>query len=227
MSYREVVFAFEGSDHVFCGSTLDRDEVELICVPGRELDGAGVVHLVHVLAPEDLRKEVLSELEAAFAFDEISSGDGFSTLSVTDEDARARLVAPLEPVREALDDGAMLEPFLGRSGRIVARIHVPRPIEDGDVLRRLRDAAGSSDWTDWQLVHLTDFHPGGLARDLRDERLSTKQLEVVKMGLALGFYDSPRGCTLKTLADLFGISKAAVHNRLKAAERKILASYFS
>jgi predicted DNA binding protein len=43
----------------------------------------------------------------------------------------------------------------------------------------------------------------------------------------LGFYDNPRRCNLESLANVFGISKAAAHNRLKSAERKILTSYFS
>ncbi len=59
-----------------------------------------------------------------------------------------------------------------------------------------------------------------------DDTLTPKQTEMLRMALALGLYDTPRRCTLDTLADIFGISKAAAHNRMKGAERKILSRFF-
>jgi predicted DNA binding protein len=77
-----------------------------------------------------------------------------------------------------------------------------------------------------RLVRLEPYHPEHQGLGIYDDALTPKQAEILKMALALGLYDTPRRCTLDDLAGIFGISKAAAHNRMKGAERKILARYF-
>ena len=59
----------------------------------------------------------------------------------------------------------------------------------------------------------------------RNDQLSPRQDEMLRMALEFGYYDEPRKCTLETLAKQFGVSKAAVHKRLVSAESKILKNY--
>lgn len=55
--------------------------------------------------------------------------------------------------------------------------------------------------------------------------LTPKQLETIRTAHRLGFYKTPRDATLDELAAIFGISKAAVHNRLQAAERLVIGDW--
>jgi hypothetical protein len=59
-----------------------------------------------------------------------------------------------------------------------------------------------------------------------DEELTDKQADFLRTALTLGLYDTPRRITLESLASTFGISKAAAHNRMRNAERKVLRRYF-
>lgn len=57
------------------------------------------------------------------------------------------------------------------------------------------------------------------------DALTPKQLAVVLAAHDLGLYETPRRANLDALAERFGISKAAVHNRLVIAERKIIGDF--
>ena len=59
-----------------------------------------------------------------------------------------------------------------------------------------------------------------------DEALTEKQSDFLRTALALGLYDTPRRITLEELASVFGISKAAAHNRMRSAERRVLRRHF-
>ncbi len=78
-----------------------------------------------------------------------------------------------------------------------------------------------------RLMHFGEYKPEETPIGDYEEKLTPKQAEIVKMAIALGLYDTPRQASLDTLAEVFGISKAAAHNRMKAAEKKILSMYFS
>lgn len=232
LGFAEVVFRFECPGHFLGRATADRPEAEVVGRPSEApFDGKGLFHTVHLLGSDEDRDALVAAFgQADVPVRLVGQGLRFTTVRVEGAEAGRALMAPFATVLKSLGEDVQFGPFVVSEGVFVGHVAVPDPADpadDGDVVRRLREGAEASDWGDWSLVRLTEFNPGGLARHLREDKLSTKQLEVVKMGLALGFYDSPRGCTLETLADLFGISKAAVHNRLKAAERKIIAGYFS
>lgn len=56
-----------------------------------------------------------------------------------------------------------------------------------------------------------------VARDL-----TPRQQDVLRLAVALGYYQQPRGATLDEIAELLGVSKAAVHKTLTAAENKVI-----
>lgn len=55
--------------------------------------------------------------------------------------------------------------------------------------------------------------------------LTGKQLDALLTAHRLGYYDVPRQATLDDVAHVFGISKAAVHNRLQAAEAYVIGDF--
>jgi len=78
-----------------------------------------------------------------------------------------------------------------------------------------------------RLLHFGEYKPEEQPIGDYEEKLTPKQAEIIKMAIALGLYDTPRQASLDTVAEIFGISKAAAHNRMKAAEKKILSMYFT
>lgn len=58
--------------------------------------------------------------------------------------------------------------------------------------------------------------------DLAGEALRPIERETLSVALALGYYESPRRCTMDDIGTLLGISKSAVYHRLSALERRAL-----
>jgi len=52
--------------------------------------------------------------------------------------------------------------------------------------------------------------------------LTTKQRRALELALRNGYYERPREIDLATLAERLGISKSAVSQRLRSAERKLI-----
>lgn len=54
--------------------------------------------------------------------------------------------------------------------------------------------------------------------------ITPKQWEAIEVAVGEGYYDEPRGADLGDLADLLGVSKSAVSQRLSAVESKLVQS---
>ncbi len=55
-----------------------------------------------------------------------------------------------------------------------------------------------------------------------DLDVTSRQQDVLQMAVALGYYSRPRQTTLEELGEILGVSKAAVHKTLSAAENKVI-----
>lgn len=133
------------------------------------------------------------------------------------------------PIAFALDyfgDGAILQPALVKDGYFHMRVLVTGKVDLADLLSRYEAGVREGRWSDFKLMRIDDFDPEQQIAGAFTENLTQKQLEVIKTALALGFYNTPRDITLDDLSNIFGISKAAVHNRLQAAERKVIQKFF-
>jgi predicted DNA binding protein len=95
-------------------------------------------------------------------------------------------------------------------------------VQFSEVLARVSKATNPEDF---KLLQVADYDPTRRLKP-RADQLSPRQAEMLKMAIEMGYYDDPRRCTLQTLAQQFGVSKAAVHKRLVSAESKILKAYF-
>lgn len=58
------------------------------------------------------------------------------------------------------------------------------------------------------------------------ETLTERQQEFVATGLELGYYDTPRRCTLTGVAERLDVSKATASNVLHRAEEQIIKEFF-
>jgi predicted DNA binding protein len=124
---------------------------------------------------------------------------------------------------QVLGPDCWFEPLLVKDGYL--HIAVVSPSQEGRerflaYTKRMRDHVSPDDF---RLVHVGPWEPPALAGPR--EGLTPGQDEVLKMAVALGYYDTPRGCTIEDLAEAFGVSKAAAHKRLKAAENKIIQEF--
>ncbi len=136
------------------------------------------------------------------------------------------LKAPFMNALRAMGPDRILRPIVIKDGWMTIGIITAAQTDISEVIQTATTSFQKAGMT-MKLVRWGEYRPEDHPIGDYEEKLTPKQVEIVKMGLALGFYDNPRRCNLENLAKVFGISKAAAHNRLKSAERKILASYFS
>lgn len=59
------------------------------------------------------------------------------------------------------------------------------------------------------------------------ELLTDRQREFITEAVARGYYNSPRGCTLTELAEMFGVNKSAASGVLHRAEGRIIKEFIS
>lgn len=181
-----------------------------------------------VLAPPEDAQRLLDTLRELYTGIQVLRQDP-QALSVLVEPQGERmkfLKAPFTQALRALGPDRILRPIVIRDGWMTVSIITAAKVEIGDIIRTTGESFKKAG-LNMKLIRWGEYKPEDHPIGDYEEKLTPKQTEIVKMGLALGFYDNPRRCNLETLANVFGISKAAAHNRLKSAERKILTSYFS
>ena len=187
-----------------------------------------VRNIFTVLASREACDKFLKLIEDLYTDIQILRRDD-SALSVLVEphaDKMKFLKSPFTEALRSLGEDRILRPIVVKDGWMTVGIITAAHVDIGDIIRtsteNFREAGLSM-----KLVRWGEYRPEDHPIGDYEEKLTPKQTEIVKMGLALGFYDNPRRCNLETLAKVFGISKAAAHNPLKSAERKILTTYFS
>ncbi len=128
---------------------------------------------------------------------------------------------------EYFGENAIVQPALVREGYFNTRLLIAAKVDLADLLANYERGVKDGKWNDFKLIRIDDYDADQQINGAFTENLTQKQMEVIKTALALGFYNTPRDITLDDLSNIFGISKAAVHNRLQAAERKVIAKFFS
>ncbi len=181
-----------------------------------------------ILADDDKAQDLVNTLHGLYAPVEVLRQDPgvTSVLAEAPPDRMKILKAPFTTALRALGPDRILRPIVIRDGWMSVGIVTAARVDVGDVIRTASESFEKAGMQ-MRLIRWGDYRPEDHPMGDYEDKLTPKQVEVVKMGLALGYYDNPRRCTLETLANVFGISKAAAHNRIKGAERKILGQYFS
>lgn len=181
-----------------------------------------------VLAPPEAATKFLETMRQMYTNIQVLRQDeqALSILVEPSVDRMKFLKGPFTTALRALGPDRILRPIIIKDGWMTVSIITAAKVEIGDIIRTAGDSFKKAN-LNMKLIRWGEYKPEDHPIGDYEEKLTPKQVEIVKMGLALGFYDNPRRCNLEALANVFGISKAAAHNRLKSAERKILTGYFS
>ncbi|MGB0652009.1 MAG: helix-turn-helix domain-containing protein [Thermoplasmatota archaeon] len=225
----EIIFQVEVPEWPVARFTRDVDSSRVIMNHIRfDEDHFPVRNIFTVLADRNDYRHLLTTLSTLYSGVKVLREDpqALSVLVEASPDSLKFLKGPFADALRALGPDRILRPIIIKDGWMTVGIITAARIDIGDIIRTATDSFGKAD-INMKLVHWGEYRPEDHPIGDYEEKLTPKQVEIVKMGLALGYYDNPRRCTLDTLANVFGISKAAAHNRLKGAERKILTSYFS
>lgn len=162
----------------------------------------------------------------------LRSEAGVQCDEVAREDAHAclRVHGPTEggwgygAIAAAFGHFAALRRMVFEGESVFARIVVASPMPLDDVEGRLSKALVGMGWTSPELVGAAQSDAARVPPDL-PEPLSPRQEEVLKVAHALGYYRTPRGCTLEQVASTLGVSANAIHKNLVGAEARIIANY--
>lgn len=225
MPYSRFVVEVQSPGCPVCRSTADHKEAVAILRPlSSQLEGPPEGFHVVLNGGEEIQKALDTELsEWADQTDLLrQTDDGASWLVREPGETGATEVFPT--VVEATDD-ALFEPVIGREGWLT--IPFVAPYDGRDPAEIVQDCQETleADGHKFRLIRYRDFDPDRAVAS--DNSLSDKQQEVVRVAYSMGYYETPRQCTLQELADVFGVSKAAIHMRIRTAERKIVDTFVS
>ena len=229
MGFTEVVYKIRSDIFPLCTFTEANPDVRAVLNPVSWDDDTRVSKaLLTLLGPDDKLHQLSEALATVF--------DRREAVSVGKESTTLKIQARMETLKKsgnptafALDyfgESAIMEPSLVKDGYFHTRILITGKVDLADLLGSYEKGVKEGRWSDFKLIRIDDFDPEQQISGAFAESLTQKQLEVIKTALALGFYNTPRDITLDDLSNIFGISKAAVHNRLQAAERKVIAKFF-
>lgn len=127
---------------------------------------------------------------------------------------------------EVWGQDGIIRPFVFENGSMILRFLVVRPISETEIRLRLDKTSKLGRWDGYEIL---------AARSTEDARLPAKppepptarQEEVLKIAHALGYYRTPRACTLEHVAKTLGVSANAIHKNLSSAENKVIADYLA
>lgn len=121
---------------------------------------------------------------------------------------------------------AIPRPLVFEGGGMLLRFLAVRPISEAEIRSRLDKTAQLARWEGYELVSARSSQDGRLPIKT-PEPPTPRQEEVLKIAHALGYYRTPRACTLEHVAKTLGVSANAIHKNLSSAESKVIAGYLS
>jgi len=131
---------------------------------------------------------------------------------------------PVELATHLLGPDVFFAPLLVHDGFIHVRVYATPPAESRSFSELLRRITAAANPEEFQLIHSGEWDPV-TALLPPAERVTERQREVLRVAIEFGYYDEPRRCTLQEIAHALGVSKAAVHKQLVAAESRILKGH--
>lgn len=123
-------------------------------------------------------------------------------------------------------EDAALRSIVFEHGEAFVRGVLCRPQTPDRLAQRLQDCAHAAGWSEWEVASLRSLVDGA-PPSAWPEPLTQRQLEVLRVAHALGYYKTPRSCTLEHVAGTLGVSANAIHKNLVLAESKLIAAYLA
>ena len=121
---------------------------------------------------------------------------------------------------------AALRSVVYDGGEAHVRAILTRPVGWEKVQQRLQECARAGGFTEWDVSSVRTLSNGS-PPPTWPEPLTQRQLEVLRVAHALGYYRTPRECTLESVAGTLGVSANAIHKNLVLAESKLIAAYLA
>lgn len=129
---------------------------------------------------------------------------------------------------DAFTTDTMLKPVFVDGPDMYVRFLLLRPHTQEQLLDRVDTMAKRGGWDQHEILAVRPFASTTSSAPMpAPERLTPRQDEVLKIAYALGYYRTPRSCTLESVASTLGVSANAIHKNLAAAELNVITRYLS
>lgn len=170
--------------------------------------------------------------EAVAALRSLPGMDAVDLVSLDEEHVSVRVKGlgaglPSARLLRRIGRDVYLKPLLLERGETTISAILTHPSPDAEVRERIAAVASEAGWTAWDILDLQPVASDPALDDSGADRLTARQEEILKIAHALGYYRTPRGCTLDDVARTLGISANAIHKNLSAAEQKIVGAYLA
>lgn len=182
--------------------------------------------LLVVVAPEEAQAKLLANVQDRPEVASLEIVERSYQHVVCRLTARERGVYTLSWWCDAWDQDANIRSVVFEGGESLIRALIARPQTTEQLNDRLERCARAAGWVEWDLVSLRSL-VNGSAPPAWPDPLTQRQLEVLRVAHALGYYRTPRACTLENVASTLGVSANAVHKNLVLAESKLVAGYLA
>lgn len=177
----------------------------LSCMP---FAAGGVRDLVEISTPEGRLEDAVAEIEGSSQFQEVD-------ISRT---AKNRALASISTDRcSVCSTLAGSECFLISATTKEGRIYWTLLASGKKPLRKLMETMKENGF-EVEIIKMAELK----GRDA----LTTRQEEIIRIALDKGYFDYPKRTSIRSLADLFGISISTLSEVLRAGQKKIMSSYF-
>ena len=185
--------------------------------------------LLVLLAPDTEYPRLVHEFEQrsdVVAIETVEKDRTHASFKVTMRLSGRAGVATFPFWEEAWGVDALPRPFIFEGSEVMLRFLLMRPLGEEAVRERLQASAKLAGWDEFEIlsVHAVDDGRAPLAPP---EPPTARQEEVMKIAHALGYYRTPRACTLEHVASTLGVSANAIHKNLSSAEAKVIARYLT
>jgi hypothetical protein len=231
VALREYVFKTASGTNPLCRWTRTDPErwilVQLLR-PNARARSEGAVFTLHAPDEADIDTFLRDEFGRRYGtFDVIQRRPQLVSVEVSNLLLPAyRGVDPVQMTTNMLGPDAFFAPLLVQGGYIHVRVYAAPPEDGRNFAELLKRFTATANPEDFQLIHTGEWDPVTHLRP-RADRLTDRQQEILRVAVQFGYYDEPRRCTLEEIATAFGVSKAAVHKHLVAAESKIIKGHRS
>jgi predicted DNA binding protein len=225
----EYAFKIRSDDNLLCQFTAEHPGVRIVLNLLRAGAHAPVEKaVVTLLADKQTRTRFLTGQFARRygSFEILSENESYASVEIsTTILTYYQRHDPIQLTLRMLGPETIFQPVIVEGGAILISVMSPNPAglaAFNEFTRHMRQVVPADDF---KLLHVGPYQPDIRLRS-RSRALTPRQVEVLKMAIAMGYYSDPRACTLEELATAFGVSKAAVHKRLQTAENALIKQQF-
>lgn len=177
----------------------------LSCIP---FAAGGVRDLVEISAPEGRLEEAVEEIKSSPQFQEVDIA----------QTAKNRALASISTNRCSVCSAlAGSECFLIFATAKEGRIYWTLLASEKKPLRELMETMEKNGFG-VEIIKMAELK----GRDA----LTTRQEEILRIALDKGYFDYPKRTSIRSLANLFGVSISTLSEVLRAGQKKIMSSYF-